>query len=67
MPMMARTFELRRESNRLPLTDIRLEVYGKMISQCRLATIASARTIGGVHDVDRYSGDRVADDPHGPI
>jgi hypothetical protein len=26
IPMMARTFDLRRESNRLPLTAIRLEV-----------------------------------------
>jgi hypothetical protein len=46
MPMMARTFELRRESNRVQPTAIRSEVYGKLSSQCRLAiTAASARTI----------------------
>ena len=46
MPMMARTFEFRRESNRVQPTAIRSEVYGKLSSQCRLAiTAASARTI----------------------
>jgi hypothetical protein len=65
--MMARTFELRRESNRLPLTTIRLEAYGMPSFQCGVATIASARTIGGAQDVDRYCGDRVADPPHSPV
>jgi hypothetical protein len=35
--------------------------------QYRAATIASAQTIGGVHDVDRYWGDRAADSPHSPV
>jgi hypothetical protein len=65
--MMARTFELRRESNRLPVTAILLEVYGTLSFQCHVATIASARTTGGVHDVDRYWGDRIADSPHSPV
>ena len=49
------------------LTAIRLEVYGKLSFRCRMATIASARTIGGVHEMDRYWGDRVADSSRSPV
>jgi hypothetical protein len=35
--------------------------------QCRVAAIASARTLGGIYDVDRYWSDRVADYPHSPV
>jgi len=67
VPMMAMTFELGRESKHPPRTAIRLEVYGKPCSPCRPATIASARMIGGVHDVDRYWGDRLGDSPPSPV
>jgi hypothetical protein len=66
IPMMAKMSELRHESNRLPLAAIRLDVsHGEFHG--RVATIASARTIGEVHDVDRYWGDRVVDSPHSPV
>jgi hypothetical protein len=67
IPMMARTFELRRESNRQLITAIVSEVYAMLIFQCRAAMIASARTIGGVHDVDRYWDNSVADSPPSPV
>jgi hypothetical protein len=63
-PMSAKILDIRRESNRLSLTAIRLKVYGMLSFQCRVATIASTRTIGGVHDVERYWIDGVADSPH---
>ena len=67
IPMMARTVELRHESNRLLLTASLSKVYAMLSFQYRAATIASAQTIGGVHAVDRYWGDRSADSPHSPV
>ena len=67
VPMIAKTFELRAESNRLPLAVIRLEVYGKLSPNVSWQPIASARTIGGVHDVARDWGDRLGDSSHGLV
>ena len=65
--MMGRMFDLPRESNRLLLTATLSEVYAMLSFQCHASTIASARTIGGLHDVDRYWGDRAADSPPSPV
>jgi hypothetical protein len=67
IPMMAKTFELRHESNRLLPPDIPPELYVMLSIRCGAATIASTQTIGEVHDVDRYWGDRVADTAPSPV
>jgi hypothetical protein len=59
IPIMPKTFELQRESNRLLLHDILSELYAMLRVRCGAATIRSTRTIGEVHNVDRYWGDRV--------
>jgi len=61
IPMIAMTLELQR-GVKPPATNSR-SVGGVWRAA---ATIAGARTMGGIHDVDRYWVDRLADSPPSP-